>query len=145
MAEKSTKKPATKSTTNSSTKTAPKSSAKVATKSTSKSVTASNKSTKTSNTTNNSTATKSTSKSTKHSNGLVLWGLNKTSFWCIGAMAILYLIASILSLCGLSLKIILALQGLATALAICLVACLAWRYVKNKQFGKFYTSLYYWL
>lgn len=80
--------------------------------------------------TTKTTPKSSTSKSTKRSSGL--WGLNKTSFWCIGGMAILYLVASILALCGLSTKIILALQGLATAIAICLVACLAWRYVKNK-------------
>lgn len=114
-----TKKPATKTSTKSSAKTTTKNTTRTATKSS---------------TASNNTATKSsTSKSTKRSSGTGLWGLNKTSFWCIGAMAILYLVASILSLCGLSLKIILALQGLATALAICLVACLAWRYVKNKQ------------
>lgn len=82
---------------------------------------------KTTKTTSKSTASKSTKRSGTR------WGLNKISFWCIGAMAILYLVASILALCGLSLKVILALQGLATALAICLVACLAWRYVRNKQ------------
>lgn len=114
-----TKKPATKTSTKSSAKTSTKNTTRTATKSSTAS--------------NNTTTKSSTSKSTKRSGGTGLWGLNKTSFGCIGAMAILYLVASILSLCGLSLKIILALQGLATALAICLVACLAWRYVKNKQ------------
>lgn len=75
--------------------------------------------------------TKSTTKTTRRNSGT--WSLNKISFWCIGAMAILYLVASILALCGLTTKAIPALQGVATALAICLVACLAWRYVRNKQ------------
>lgn len=91
--------------------------------------TSSKKTTKTapkSSTSSKKTTSKSSSRSGK-------WGLNKISFWCIGAMAILYLIASILALCGLTMKVVLALQGLATALAICLVACLAWRYVRNKQ------------
>lgn len=81
------------------------------------------------------TETKSTTsnKSTKHKSGTGTWGLNKISFWCIGAMAILYLVASILSLCGVTTKVIPALQGIATALAICIVAYLAWRYVRNKQ------------
>lgn len=80
-----------------------------------------------------STSKSSTTRTTRHSSSSGMWGLNKISFWCIGAMAILYLIASILSLCGLSTKAIPALQSLATALSICLVACLAWRYVRNKQ------------
>ncbi len=87
---------------------------------------------KTTKTTKSSTSgNKSTSRSSSRSG--TRWGLNKLSFWCIGAMAILYLVASILALCGLTMKVVLALQGLATALAICLVACLAWRYVRNKQ------------
>ena len=60
-------------------------------------------------------------------------GLNKFSFWCIGAMAILYLVATILSLCNINSKIVSALQGVATAIAICIVAVLAWRYVRYKQ------------
>ena len=48
-------------------------------------------------------------------------------------MAIFYLIASILSLCGITSKVIPALQGIATALGICIVAYVAWRYVKPKQ------------
>lgn len=101
----------TRKTTKTTTKTAPKSSAK------------------------SSTTTKTTTTSTKTTrrSGSGVWGLNKISFWCIGAMAILYLVSSILSLCGVSLKAVLVLQGLATAVAICLVAVLAWRYVKNKQ------------
>ncbi len=79
------------------------------------------------------TTTTTTQKSSKRSGGIKTWGLNKISFWCIGAIAIFYLIASILALCGITSKVILALQGIATALAICIAAYLAWRYVKPKQ------------
>ena len=60
-----------------------------------------------------------------------VWGLNKISFYVICAMAILYLLASILSLCGINSVVIQALQGLATAASICIVGYLAWFYVKN--------------
>lgn len=74
-----------------------------------------------------------TKKSSNRSSGVKTWGLNKISFWCIGAMAILYLVASILALCGVNFKVVSVLKDLATALAICIVAVLAWRYVKTKQ------------
>ena len=74
-----------------------------------------------------------TKKSSSRSSGVKTWCLNKISFWCIGAMAILYLVASILALCGVNFKIVSVLKDLATALAICIVAVLAWRYVKPKQ------------
>lgn len=88
--------------------------------------------TKSTTTTTKSTTT-STKKSSKKSGGIKTWGLNKISFWCIGAIAIFYLIASILAICGITSKLVLVLQGIATALAICIVAYLAWRYVKPKQ------------
>lgn len=91
------------------------------------------KTTKTTKTAPKSTTKSTTTKTTTRRSSGSVWGLNKISFWCIGAMAILYLVSSILSLCGVSLKAVLVLQGLATAVAICLVAVLAWRYVKNKQ------------
>ena len=71
------------------------------------------------------------SKTTKTTKKRTSWGLNKISFYVIGAMAILYLIASILSLCGISSVVIQALQGLATAASICIVGYRAWFYVKN--------------
>lgn len=74
---------------------------------------------------------KSTTK--KSSTRTTTWGLNKLSFWCIGAMAILYLVASILALCKVNLKIVSALQGFATAFAIGIVAYISWKYVRNKQ------------
>lgn len=88
--------------------------------------------TKKSSSTKKTTTTKSSS-SAKKSSSHTPWGLNKLSFWCIGAMAILYLIASILALCGVNLKVVSVLKDCATALAICIVAFLAWKYVRNKQ------------
>ena len=83
--------------------------------------------------TSSKSSSSSTKKTTSSSSRSTVWGLNKISFWVIDAMAILYLVASILSLCGVNLKVVSALQGVATAMAICIAAVLAWRYVKNKQ------------
>ena len=83
--------------------------------------------------TSSKSSSSSTKKTTSSSSRSTVWGLNNISFWVIGAMAILYLVASILSLCGVNLKVVSALQGVATAMAICIAAVLAWRYVKNKQ------------
>ena len=80
-----------------------------------------------------SSASGSSNSSKRKSGGIRTWGLNKISFWVVGAIAILYLIASILSLCGASFKAVSVMQGVATAFAICIVAYLAWRYVKPKQ------------
>lgn len=81
-----------------------------------------------SNSNNNNNQTKK-----KSSSGGSGWSLNKISFYTICAVAILYLVAMILSLCGISLKIVAALQGVATAIIICIAAVNAWRYVKSKQ------------
>lgn len=80
-----------------------------------------------------SSSSSSSNSSKRKSGGIRTWGLNKISFWVVGAIAILYLIASILSLCGASFKAVSVMQGVATAFAICIVAYLAWRYVKPKQ------------
>lgn len=93
---------------------------------------ASKKTTKTTETKQTSSST-SSKKNTRRSSGIRTWGLNKISFWCIGAMAILYLVASILALCGVNFKVVSVLKDCATALAICIVAVLAWRYVAPKQ------------
>ena len=93
---------------------------------------ASKKTTKTTETKQTSSST-SSKKTTRRSSGIRTWGLNKISFWCIGAMAILYLVASILALCGVNFKVVSVLKDCATALAICIVAVLAWRYVAPKQ------------
>lgn len=71
-------------------------------------------------------------KKTKSSSGGSSWSLNKISFYTLCAVAILYLVAMILSVCGISLKIVSALQGVATAIIICIAAVNAWRYVKSK-------------
>ncbi len=91
------------------------------------------KTTKTTETKQTASSSTSSKKTTKRSSGIRTWGLNKISFWCIGAMAILYLVASILALCGVNFKVVSVLKDCATALAICIVAVLAWRYVAPKQ------------
>lgn len=75
------------------------------------------------------TKTTKTSSNTKSS----VWSLNKISLYIIVAVAVLYLVSMILSLVGVSFKIVAALQGVATAIMICIVAVLAWRYVSKKQ------------
>ena len=60
------------------------------------------------------------------------WGINKISFYTICAVAILYLVGMILAACGVSSKVVAVLQGLAAAIMICIVAFLAWKYVRSK-------------
>lgn len=59
--------------------------------------------------------------------------INKISFWLLVVTAVLYLVAMILHLVGINATIVYALQGVATALAICIVAVLAYRYVDGKE------------
>ena len=59
--------------------------------------------------------------------------LNKVSFWTLTVTAILYLVALILGFFEISLVIISALKAVAAAVAICIVAVNAWRYVKGKN------------
>lgn len=58
--------------------------------------------------------------------------LSKISFYCIGAMAILYMIATALSLLGIHSMIIGILQGVSSAISICIVAYIAWAFVRHK-------------
>ena len=74
----------------------------------------------------------SSSKQTKTTKSTGI-SLNKFSFWMIAAVAILYLVSMILSLVGINFRVVGALQGIATAIMICIVAVLAWRYVRHKQ------------
>lgn len=76
-------------------------------------------------------STKSTKSSSNKSSSA--WGINKVSFYTVVAVALLYLVSLVLSLVGVNLKIVIALQGVATAIMICIVAVLAWRYVSKKQ------------
>jgi hypothetical protein len=73
---------------------------------------------------------KTTTKTTKSSNSG--WGLNKISFYVLGAMAVLYILTTVLALLPVNFKVVSALQGLATAVAICIVAYIAWKYVAHK-------------
>lgn len=103
-------------------------------KSTTKKTTSSKPASKSTTTKSQSSSSSSTTTHSSSSNsGSKFWGLNKISFYTVGAIAILYLLAAILSACGLPGKITSALQSLATAVALCIVAFLAWKYVRNKQ------------
>lgn len=73
---------------------------------------------------------KTTTKTTRSSNSG--WGLNKISFYVLGAMAVLYILTTVLALLGVNIKVVGVLQGLATAVAICIVAYIAWKYVAHK-------------
>ena len=62
-----------------------------------------------------------------------VWSLNKISFYLIVAIAILHLVAMILACIGGNLaKPVYILQGIANAIMICVVAVLAWRFVRHK-------------
>lgn len=80
----------------------------------------------------NSKSSKSSSSSSSNS-GNRMWSLNKISFWTVVAVAVLYLIAMVLSACGVNLKVVGALQGVATAVMIAVVTVLAWKFVRNRQ------------
>lgn len=59
--------------------------------------------------------------------------VNKLSFFTLATIAILYLVSIILSAINVNFIIVSALQGVATALVICIVAYLAWHFVKGKS------------
>ena len=62
------------------------------------------------------------------------WGLNKISFYTIGAAAILYLISAIFTLIDVNSLVTVArvLSGFATAIMVCIVSVLAWKYARHK-------------
>ena len=77
-------------------------------------------------------AEKKTEKKEKRTNRTTtVWSLNKISFYLIVAIAVLHLVAMILSCVGLG-GPVRVLQGVANAIMICVVAVLAYRYVRNK-------------
>lgn len=76
---------------------------------------------------------KSSSSKSSSSSSSNKWGLNKISFWVIVAVTILYAVSLVLGACQISLVVVGALQGVATAIMISIVAILAWRYVRPKQ------------
>lgn len=72
-------------------------------------------------------------KSNKKNDGPRWPSLNKLSFWLIVAIAVLYLVGMILSCISAKLAgPAHILLNVANALAICVVAVLAYRYVRNK-------------
>ena len=80
-----------------------------------------------------SKSTKTTKSSSSNSSKKTVWGLNKISFWTIVAVTFLYALSLILSACGINMKVVNALQGVATAIMIIIVAILSWKYVRPKQ------------
>ena len=76
---------------------------------------------------------KSSSSKSSSSSSSNKWGLNKISFWVIVAVTIIYAVSLVLGACGINLVIVSALQGVATAIMITIVAILAWCYVRPKQ------------
>ena len=74
----------------------------------------------------------SSSSSSSSSSKRTVWGLNKISFWTIVAVTFLYAVSLVLAACNVNLKVVSALQGVATAIMIIIVAILAWRYVRPK-------------
>lgn len=58
--------------------------------------------------------------------------LNKISFWLLVSAAVLYVLGIIFNFFSALKNFVTYLQAVATALMICVVAVLAWRYVANK-------------
>ena len=80
-----------------------------------------------------SSSTKKSSSSSSSSSRRSAWSLNKVSMYTLVAVALLYVVSLVLSCVGISLQIVGALQGVATAIMIIIVSILAWRYVRAKQ------------
>ena len=80
----------------------------------------------------NKKTTKTTTKTTTRSSSGSVWSINKISFWTIVLVTLLYVVSCVLAACGINLRIIGALQGVATAIMISIVSVLAWRFVRNK-------------
>ena len=59
--------------------------------------------------------------------------LKKVAFWTIVAVTILFATSIVLSAIGINSLIVRALQGVASAIMVLIVAVLAWRYVKSKS------------
>ena len=80
---------------------------------------------------------KSSSTTKSSSSSGAVWGINKVAMYTIIAVAVLYLVSTILSFIPLDLtlsyKVIGILNGLATAVMITIVSILAWRHVSKKN------------
>ncbi len=73
------------------------------------------------------------SESTKKSSSSSRWGLNKVSMYVMVAVALLYVVSLLLACFNVNSVVVSALQGVASAIMIVIVAILAWRYVRPKQ------------
>lgn len=72
-------------------------------------------------------------KNNKSNSGGKKLTVNKLSFYTLVLIAVLYLVSIILSAVGVNFIIVSAMQGVATALVVCIVAYMAWHFVKNKS------------
>ena len=72
-------------------------------------------------------------KKSKSSGGSV-WSLNKIAFWSLTVIAVMYLLAGIFHFVGVEALANAAgwIQAVATAVALCLVSVLAYRYIRHK-------------
>lgn len=77
------------------------------------------------------TTTKSSSSSTHISN--TSWSLSKISFVVIFAVAVLYLVNSLLAIFGVGLAFITAMQAVCSAMALAIVGIVGWSFVKNRK------------
>ena len=76
---------------------------------------------------------KKTEKKSGNSGGTV-WSLNKISFWALTVIAIVYLVSGILRMANANKLANIAnwIGNVAAAIAICIVAVLAYRFIRNK-------------
>lgn len=84
---------------------------------------------------NNSSNTTNTTETNKKNRSFPIlnWGINQISFWLIVSTAVFYLVSMILHYAAVSSALVDTFQAIASAIMICVVAVLAFRYVKNKQ------------
>lgn len=70
----------------------------------------------------------------RHSNNGGGWNINKVGFWTLTIVALMYLVAQVLRWIGFNNSAAIAnwIGAIAGAIALCLVAVLAYRYVRNK-------------
>lgn len=72
---------------------------------------------------------------TKKTTTKTVWSLNKISMYTLCTVAILYLLGIVFSMIKFNgaVTIVRILQGVGTAIMICIVSVLAWRYVSKKS------------
>ncbi len=61
------------------------------------------------------------------------WGVSKIAFYALAAVAILYLLNTVLNLCGVSSMLVSILFGVGEAILTCVAAYIAWNFVDGKS------------